>query len=260
MFLHVPAGTGFGTVTMPDLPGFGGMDSFYKIDEMPDLDTMADYLASFIKLRYKRQRFVVVGFSYGFVVLTRMLQRYPDLTRRVDLVISLAGMAHNDDFSFSRTRRMVYLTGSRFFSGRLSSRLYKNIVLHPSMIKMFYSRSNSARPNFADLTPEQKSYMNEFEVRLWRQNDLRTHMATVADLLTFNNCQRYVGLPVYHVAVPDDPYVNNRFVEQHLRVIFSNFHMFHAAIPKHIPVVLSDKREAAVFLPAKLRKLLLKKA
>ena len=41
----------YGSVTLPDLPGFGGMDSFYKIHEKPDMDTMADYLATFVKMR-----------------------------------------------------------------------------------------------------------------------------------------------------------------------------------------------------------------
>src|SRR5688572_14224669 len=42
-------------VTMPDLPGFGGMDSFYKVGQEPTLDAMADYLAAFMKWRYKRK-------------------------------------------------------------------------------------------------------------------------------------------------------------------------------------------------------------
>src|ERR1041385_6148442 len=54
----------FGGVTSPDLPGFGGMESFYKIGEKPTIDKMADYLASFIKLRYKNRRFTVIAVSY----------------------------------------------------------------------------------------------------------------------------------------------------------------------------------------------------
>src|SRR5205085_11669969 len=38
----------YGAVTMPDLPGFGGMDSFYTIGKKPTLDNMADYLAAFV--------------------------------------------------------------------------------------------------------------------------------------------------------------------------------------------------------------------
>src|SRR6266403_2252012 len=42
----------FGNVTMPDLPGLGGMTPLYKIGRQPDLDYLADYLAAFIKLKY----------------------------------------------------------------------------------------------------------------------------------------------------------------------------------------------------------------
>src|SRR5689334_19455199 len=75
----------YGTVTMPDLPGFGGMDSFAKIGRKPTIDAFADYMAAFIKLRYKRKRVTMVAISFGFVVATRMLQRYPELTKKVDL-------------------------------------------------------------------------------------------------------------------------------------------------------------------------------
>src|SRR5205085_8468415 len=39
----------YGSVTIPDFPGFGGMESFYKIGKKPTIDNLADYLAAFIK-------------------------------------------------------------------------------------------------------------------------------------------------------------------------------------------------------------------
>ncbi len=80
----------YGSVTVPDLPGFGGMDSFYKISKEPTLDNMADYLASFIKLRYKKQKFTLTGLSLGFMIITRMLQRYPEIAKQVDVLVSYA--------------------------------------------------------------------------------------------------------------------------------------------------------------------------
>jgi pimeloyl-ACP methyl ester carboxylesterase len=84
----------YAAVTMPDLPGFGGMDSFYKIGKTGSINNLADYLASFIKLRYKRKKVIVVGMSLGFVIATRMLQRCPELIKRVDMLVSFAGFAH----------------------------------------------------------------------------------------------------------------------------------------------------------------------
>src|SRR4051812_15783977 len=51
----------YGNVTMPDIPGFGGMDSFHKAGRRPNVDAFADYLASFVKLRYKRKRITIVA-------------------------------------------------------------------------------------------------------------------------------------------------------------------------------------------------------
>jgi len=41
----------YAKVIMPDLPGIGGMESFYKIGRKPDLESYADYLYAFIKSR-----------------------------------------------------------------------------------------------------------------------------------------------------------------------------------------------------------------
>src|SRR4030095_591910 len=98
----------YGGVTMPDLPGFGGMESLYKIGEKPDMDTMADYLAAFVKWRYKNRRVTIIGLSYGFTVVTHMLQRYPDLVKKVDLLISVVGFVHHEDFIFSKSRMFAY--------------------------------------------------------------------------------------------------------------------------------------------------------
>jgi alpha-beta hydrolase superfamily lysophospholipase len=57
----------YGAVTMPDMPGFGGMDSFAHIGIKTDIDAFADYLAAFVKLRFRRKRVTIVAISFGFV-------------------------------------------------------------------------------------------------------------------------------------------------------------------------------------------------
>jgi pimeloyl-ACP methyl ester carboxylesterase len=66
----------YGNVTMPDLPGFGGMESFYKLGTEPSIDVIADYLAAFVKMRYRGKRIIIAGVSFGFIVATRMLEKY----------------------------------------------------------------------------------------------------------------------------------------------------------------------------------------
>jgi len=74
----------YGNVTMPDLPGFGGMQSIFRVNEKPTVDNLAGYLASFIKFKYKRRRITIFAADLGFVVVTRMLQQYPEIARKLN--------------------------------------------------------------------------------------------------------------------------------------------------------------------------------
>ncbi len=248
----------YGAVTVPDLPGFGGMDSFYKIDKKPDLDTMADYLAAFVKMHYKRRRVTIAGLSWGFLVVTRMLQRYPDLTKKVDLLVSVVGFAHHDDFMFSPSRHRLYVAGAKLFSWRLPSIFFKNVLLHPSLLHLVYARTHNAKHKFADTSREEFKRLMQFEVHLWHVNDPRTHMATTVELLTVDNCQKKVNLPVWHVAVAGEKYFDNHRVEQHMRVIFSDFNNAVSTLDNHAPSVIADKKAAAPLIPPKIRRLLSK--
>lgn len=249
----------YGAVTVPDLPGFGGMDSFYKIGEKPDMDTMADYLATFIKLRYRNRRITIAAVSYGFTVVTRMLQRYPDIAKKVDLLVSIVGFTHHEDFSFTRTRMRMYRFGAKLFSYNLTSILFKNIALHPTVLRTFYARTHNAKHKFADMKEDERKALTEFEVHLWRINDVRTHMKTTTEFLYLNNCERQVNLPVWHVGVKLDNYFNADMVEQHMRVIFSDFIYVKAPFDRHMPNVIAGKKESANLIPRKIRTELNKK-
>lgn len=248
----------YGAVTAPDLPGFGGMDSLYKIGQKPSLDAMADYLATFVKMHYKRRRLTIAGLSFGFLVATRMLQRYPDLVGRVDLLVSVVGFAHSDDFTFSKTRHRNYLLAARFLSKKLPSIFFKNVLLHPSLLRAVYARTHNAKHKFKDATKEQFNVLMDVEVHLWQVNDVRTHMITTAEMLTVDNCQKKVALPVWHVAVEGEKYFDNNKVEQHYRVIFTDFHLAISSLNNHAPSVIATKEDAAPLIPQEIRDLLSK--
>ena len=246
----------YGTVTMPDLPGFGGMESFYKIGQKPTIDNLADYLASFIKLRYKRKRVTIAGLSFGFVVATRMLQRYPDLAKKVDLLVSVVGFAHKNDFSFSRPRYLFYRYSAGFFSMRLPAIFFRNVFLHPLVLRLAYSKTHNAQKKFAGLSRSEIREVMKFEIHLWRCNEVRTYMATSVAFLTLDNCKQKVDLPVWHISVKADRYFDNHSVEQHLRVIFSDFHEVQAKMDNHAPSIIADIESASPIIPLKIRQLL----
>lgn len=245
-----------GAITAPDLPGFGGMDSFYKIGQTPTLDTMADYLAAFVKLHYKRKKVTIAGLSWGFLVVTRMLQRYPDLANRVDVLVSVVGYARYDDFMFTPRRHKAYVAISKVLSYKLPSVFFRNIALHPSLLRAFYARTHNAKHKFAGADKETFKKLMDMEVHLWRVNDARTHMKTTHEMLTVDNCKVKVELPVWHVSVAGEKYFDNHRVEQHFRVIFKDFHHAVSILDNHAPSVIATKDEATVLIPKSIRKLL----
>lgn len=246
----------YGNVTMPDLPGFGGMDSFYKIGKEATLDNLADYLASFIKLRYKRKNVTIIGLSLGFVIVTRMLQRNPELVKKVNLLISAVGFTHKDDFNFSNARYKFYLYLGKIFRRPIPAMFFKNVVLNPLLLKLAYSKTRNAKDKFKGYSKSERRSIMKHEVYLWHANEVRTHFHTAVEFLTLDNCQKKIKLPVWHISVETDRYFDHHRVEQHMRIIFEDYHEVKSTLSSHAPSMVQTPEEAEPFLPQKLRKLL----
>ena len=249
----------YGPVTMPDLPGFGGMESFYKIGIKPDIDAYADYLAAFVKLRYKRKRVTVFAISYGFVVVTRMLQRYPELAQKVDLLVGVVGFMHKTDFHWPARTRFTYRLGTRLFATRPLAFLIRHVFLTRFVIKGLTRLIPHSKHRFIEVTPEEFESNMDFEVKLWHANDVRTHWLTTSQFFSLDNTAKPVPLPVVHVVSKNDHYFNNLVVEQHMRLVFTGYKRFTAKTKAHTPHITADKKTTAVLLPTGLKRLLAQK-
>lgn len=247
----------YAAVTAPDLPGFGGMESFYKIGKKPTIDNFADYLAAFVKMYYKRKKVVIVGMSLGFVVATRMLQRNPELSKHVTLLVSLAGMTHRDDFIFGRRRYWFYRSIGAVFSHWVPATLFRYTFLSSFVLKRTYHHTYQARGKFAAAqSPAEHDYFMDVEIGLWHMNDPRTHAYTLYELLTLDNCRRRLDMPVWHVNVAGDQYLDHDMVEQHLRIAFSDVNIAQSALKHHAPSIIATEAQAAPLIPVVLRRAL----
>ncbi|MDB5184680.1 MAG: hypothetical protein JWN38_488 [Candidatus Saccharibacteria bacterium] len=243
----------YGAVTMPDLPGFGGMDSFYKIGKEPTMDNLADYLATFIKSQYGDKRLSIAGMSIGFAMVTRMLQRHPDIAERVDLLVSIVGLAHHDDFLFTPGRMRFYRIGSTIFSRRLPAWIFRNVFLQPAWLRRVYKYSRNAKQKFEDKDKAELRQTMDMEIILWHANDLRTQMFTNLEMFKLDNCTTRLPMPVWHVDVEADRYFDGTQVERHYRMIFSDFYVARSDVDNHAPSVIADAQTAAPYLPPALR-------
>lgn len=248
----------YGTVTMPDLPGFGGMDSLFKIRRKPTIDQYADYLAAFVKLRYKRKKVTIVAISFGFVIVTRMLQNYPELTNKVELLISEVGFVHHDDFVYSQRTKTKYRYISRFFGTRIISFCIRYFCYNKYVLKYLYAKMPNSKKRMIEITPEEFEESIEFEVKIWQANDVRTHWLTTVQFFTLDNCKHRVNIPVHHVISANDHYFNNEIVKQHMQVVFSSYRQHIMDSKAHTPSILADKKAMGVMLPPALKRLLAK--
>jgi hypothetical protein len=88
------------------------------------------------------------------------------------------------------------------------------------------------------------------EVGLWRNNDPRTYMATGNMMFTLSLPGKgHIDLPIYHGGVVNDHYFNNLRVEQHMRMIYSDFIYAKIKTPTHAYSTIGTAKDAAPFVP-----------
>lgn len=249
----------FGNVTSPDLPGFGGMDAMYEVGRKPTLDNMADYLAAFVKLRYKNKRLSIIAVSYGFAVVTRMLQKYPEIVKKIDLLVSISGIVNKSDFRWKRRNIFIMKNSSRLLSLGPTSWVAKHTAIRAPVIKALYKIAEDKHPKLRDADPAVRKQRIDFEIKLWRSNDFRTWMETCVTMFTLDLTGSHVDLMVYHVAIQNDHYFDNTTVELSMRSIYKDFMLLRGKGQAHVPTIVATPKEAQVFIPEELRKILAKK-
>ncbi|HMS23554.1 MAG TPA: alpha/beta hydrolase [Candidatus Saccharibacteria bacterium] len=243
----------YGAITIPDLPGFGGMDSYFKIGLTPTIDNLADYLAAFIKLRYRNRRITIVSVSLGFGIATRMLQKYPDLADRVDLLVSGVGFLHHSDIKYPPRKMKLFRALTKILSTRIVSGIMRLGLKIKPLVRwslLFADRHNKSEP------PEQKRLRIDFETNLWRINDIRTHFYTLNRILNIDICSSSVSTHLECIAVDNDQYLDRHIVQQHNKIVFSDFNTSVIKSERHAPTVVASADEAIEFIPGRIRKAL----
>lgn len=249
--------TEYGRVTVPDLPGFGGMDSFYDVHKTPSLDNFADYLAEYITQNYDDDtQITLIAMSFSFLIATRMLQRHPELVPRVHMLVSFVGFVHHSDFHVPKPLYWLWYVVASLCENRVGAALWTKILLRPFVIRTVFMLVAKLHPKMKDANAQERKRRIAFEAKLWQINDLPTRMHTLKIMLTADLSHHKVAMPVYHVAVAHDFYFDNKLVEQHMRDVYSDFTLITANVEAHAPTIISTAAEAAPFVPDALRALM----
>ena len=247
----------FGRVVMPDLPGLGGMDSFYRRGKRPTLDNYAAYLDSFFQDRFRSgETFSIFGFSLGFLVATRCLQRYPENLRRVRLIVSVAGFVSGAALKFSAGRRLFYLAVASVAGTRVGAAVFSRLFLGEWLLRRFYDKTFLAKSKFSGYGAAKRRELMEMELHLWRCNDVRTWARTGKLMITCDLTGRPVDHPLCQLSVSGDQFLNDKVNLTDLKKIYNKIEVLKVELAKHAPTVIADTAEIEAIMPAPLTKLL----
>lgn len=228
----------YGRVTMPDLPGFGGMEPFYKLKQKATFENYADYLASFIKLRYKRKKVIIMAMSTAMPAVVIMLQKYPELVKKTDFVVSMAGFVHKDDFKMPYKYRGVLKVLFWLGSTKIISAISKNVFYRGPIIKVVYRIFANKHDKFKDADKEELNKRLNMEVKLWKANDMRTHFYSIYQFFSLDLCSyKQIKCPVLQLNSAKDMFLNAEITNQHMQIVFEEFAEARISSKAHVPAV-----------------------
>lgn len=240
----------YGTVTQPDLPGIGGMDSFYSCNQTVTLDSYADYLYTFLKIRGLNHKVVVVAMSFGFLVVTRMLQRHKDSRDWLEHVISFVGFGRSADFKNLASRRRYSVPISRVLSSRLGSWLTSTLVFNPLSLRLMFALFRLFNPKYQLPSRAARRESQQMELDLWQRNDARTRFAIYDLFFNFDltKHKEKLGLDLHDMSTPHDQYFDAKRVNQSLELLYERVTVSSARIQLHAPSIIGTEQDvSAVF-------------
>jgi len=247
----------YGNFCLPDMPGFGGMDHLYGIGVKPSVDSLADYMAAFIKLHYgNKKKFVLVGYSFGFLVMTRLLQKYPSIRRQCIDVVAIAGLLHKNDIRFTTNRKTFYQIATRIVGSRIGSWVTREIFLRKWFLGGFYTKTHNAKDKFKNLDSQALKKVVGFEVDLWRINHIPTWCYTSREMLNADLVTNVEQMPLdlISVVIRGDRYFNDKITEKHMKIAYRNVTVMYADVDQHGGSVVETAKDAKPFIPKKLLK------
>lgn len=208
----------YGAVTVPELPGIGGMTSFHSIDEAVLVDNYASYLASLIEFRYHRKRNIaIVAVGEGALFVTRMLQNHTKAANKIDKLICIGGILHHNDVPTLRSNRIL---------ARLA---YSFLLLKPItwIVSRFRFRWLIKATHTHKNRPQE---LREVDVKVWQKSDMRTHFTLKRQFLRVDACTTTLDRAVFLVCANLPSGVDTRALKQHASIVFKRVNEF---VPKH---------------------------
>lgn len=247
----------YGTVYLVDTPGFGGMESPYRVGEQPTLNFYDGHLKHiFDTLLPRDKRITIFGISYGLQLASHFLAHHPDYVERIEDVVSFVGLVSHTNFRISPslefTLKYLACGPGRYPAGAW---VYQNIILRDSILQAYYRYIMVPKKVELKGAPRTKieRYVKE-QSWLWRINDPRTHAKTAWDFLFVTDLTDLrIAMPITHAGVPNDHFLDNDNVVDGLTKMYSRVDTHSIDLHGHAPVSTDEADDVLKFIPENLK-------
>lgn len=244
----------FGSVYFPDTPGFGGMDSFAKIDKPINIDSYADYLHQYI-LQKDLRNIWLSATSISTLFVIRLLQKYPELHPRIDNVLALVGLSHARDFAIPAHIKLPIIALCKFAQFSIGSKIAHAIGFNRYSFKILLWLIRKNHSKFNETKPEEIDQHMKTEAKCWTSNDHQTHAKST--LFMFNadlesDQQDKIPFTMHNVAVSSDQYFDQDRMNTSMNNLFSGYKVFTVQQDAHSPADLGTKAGLQQKMPAEL--------
>ncbi len=207
----------------------------------------------FFKFKFSpKQTFSLIGFSFGFLVVTKFLQKYPKSHKNIQSLISVVGFVNGSTFKFTPVRRHLYLRISTLIETKPGAYVLRLLFLNRWLLRSFYAWTFSAKHKFKGYAHEKKKELLEMEIKLWHCNDVRTWAFTAKEMMTCDLTDKKVRHELYQLTVKSDQFLDVDSNKANLEKIYNRVVILDVELPTHAPTVIADIAEVNSLIPPAL--------
>lgn len=245
-----------GNVYAIDLPGYGGMDSFYSIGKEPTIEAYGHYIYTVMQVLKLEKNIWMVGMSMGFQMMTRMLQLHPQIHPAIDKVFSLVGYTSKHDFAIKQPLWFGFNFMVFFGKTRPGVWIADNVFLNKVSVRIMLSIFAKFKSRMKSVTGEQKDVI-EMEAHLWTINDQRTHAQNIWDMFHNWDLTKYNQLPfsLINMTSKQDQYFSDERLNENFAKVYKEHKTLYLDIDAHSPSVIGSPDDFEATIPKEVRKM-----
>ena len=184
-----------------------------------------------------------------------MLQKYPEIAKKVDVVFNVSSFAHHDDLKVTGFKKFRLRFYTKFFTYNLPSTIYRGILLRPHLYNRLSKRMRDIQQK-SNYDPKEFKTKYNLDLKIRKKMSVKTQMFTLNELLHLDNCQHVIDLPLWCVNGLHEGHLFLDNVDQHLKIIYKSVHK--VKLKKHpVDLFMSySSEEIDQMMPARLKKVL----